>query len=380
MKLSVLKAIFASMEQGVVFIDDKNRIAYCNPVAEKIRNIRSEQVVGQSVLESHPPEIHPKVLEIIEDLRSGKIKGRHRMNVQMVEGKFYDNTYSAVWGGRNEYLGVIVVSQEVTKRKKTEDELNEALHKLQLANEEMKRLDEMKDDFLSNVSHELKTPMISVMGYVGMLLKGKVGPLTEQQRKFLETSYRNLLKLGKNIDDLFNLAELGIKKKGLTFHPVDLCKVVEFSCFTVDPLAREYQIQLDIQLPPEPVRISGVEDKLNQLFDNLLTNAIKYNHQGGRIGVSLHHDTDFAVVQVADTGVGISHQSLKEVFTRHFQEKAKPLGNARGLGIGLSLAQEIVELHRGQIQIESELGKGSVFTVMLPVTESHPEGVFPQHS
>ena len=380
MKLSVLRTIFASMEQGLVFIDEKNRIAYCNQAAEEIRKIRSEEVVGQSILESHPPEIHPKVLKIVKDLRSGKVKGHHRMNIQMVEGKFYDNIYSPVWGSRDEYLGVIVVSQEVTKRKKTEDELKEALSKLQLANEELKRLDEMKDDFLSNVSHELKTPMISVMGYVGMLLKGKVGPLTEQQRRFLETSYRNLLKLGKNIDDLLELAEQGIRRKGFTFQPVDLCKVVEFSCFTVDPLAREYQIQMDLRLPSEPVRISGVEDKLNQLFDNLLTNAIKYNRQGGSIGVSLRQDSKFAVVQVADTGVGISHQSLEEVFTRHFQEKAKPLGNARGLGIGLSLVHEIIQLHRGEIQIESELGKGSVFTVLLPISEFPVQGAVVQKS
>jgi signal transduction histidine kinase len=109
-----------------------------------------------------------------------------------------------------------------------------------------------------------------------------------------------------------------------------------------------------------------VEDKLNQLFDNLLTNAIKYNRQGGKICVSLDQDSEFIFTHIADTGVGISHQSLKEVFTRHFQEKTKPLGNAKGLGIGLSLVQEIVKLHRGDIQIESELGKGSAFTVRFP--------------
>lgn len=90
------------------------------------------------------------------------------MNIQMVEGKFYDNTYSAVWSARNKYLGVIVVTQEVTERKKAEDELKETLKKLKLANEELRRLDQKKDDFLSNVSHELKTPMISVMGYRGL--------------------------------------------------------------------------------------------------------------------------------------------------------------------------------------------------------------------
>jgi two-component system phosphate regulon sensor histidine kinase PhoR len=366
MKLSILKAIFASMEQGVVYIDDQSRIAYCNPAAERIRNIQLDQVLGQSILECHPLKSHSKVIQIIEDLRSNKVKGHHRMNIQMVEGKFYDNTYSAVWGPKNRYLGVVVVTREVTQRKKAEDELKETLKKLQLANEELRRLDQMKDDFLSNISHELKTPMISVMGYIGMILKEKVGSLTEDQRKFLEISYKNLLKLGKNIDDLLDLAELGIQKEAWTFEQVDLSEVIQFSCSTVEPLAKDHQIQLEVQLPPDQVRVFGVEDKLNQLFDNLLTNAIKYNRQGGKIGVTLHQDSEFAFARITDTGVGISHQSLKEVFTRHFQEKAKPLGNIKGLGIGLSLVQEIVQLHRGDIQIESELGKGSTFTVRLP--------------
>ena len=366
MNPSVLKAIFASMEQGVAFIDDQNRITYCNPTMEKIRNVKLENILGQSILKCHPIKSHSKVLQIIKDLKSDQVKGRHRMNIQMLGGKFYDNTYSAVWGPKNKFLGVVVVSQEVTKRKQAEDELKEALRKLEIANEELRRIDQMKDDFLSNVSHELKTPMISVMGYIGMILKEKVGSLTEQQKKFLEISYKNLLKLGKNIDNLLDLAELGIQKESWIFEPIDLVKVIEFSCSTVEPLAKEHQIHLEANLPPEPVKISGVEDKLNQLFDNLLTNAIKYNRQGGKICVSLDHDSEFVFTRITDTGVGISHQSLKEVFTRHFQEKTKPLGNAKGLGIGLSLVQEIVKLHQGEIQIESELGKGTTFTVRLP--------------
>jgi signal transduction histidine kinase len=308
------------------------------------------------------------VLKIINDLRSEKVKGHHRMNIQTVEGRIYDNIYSAVWGPKNEYLGVVVVSQEVTERKRAEDELKEALKKLQLANEELKRLDKLKDDFLSNVSHELKTPMISVVGYLGMILKEKVGTLTEQQKKFLEMSYKNLLKLERQIDDLLDLAELGIQKNEWTFEPVNLAKVVEFSCATVQPLAQEHQIQLEVQLPRECIFVSGVEDKLNQLFDNLLTNAIKYNRRGGKIGVTLSQDPQFAFTRIEDTGIGISHQSLKEVFTRHFQEKKKPLGDVKGLGIGLSLVQEIVKLHRGEVDLESEVGKGTTFIVRLPRT------------
>ena len=92
MNLAILKAIFASMEQGVVFIDDRNRIAYCNPAAEKIRKIKMKRVLGRSILDLHPKKAHPKVLHIIEALRSRQAEGHHRMNIQMVKGKFYDNT------------------------------------------------------------------------------------------------------------------------------------------------------------------------------------------------------------------------------------------------------------------------------------------------
>jgi len=366
LELSVLKAIFEAMEQGVVYIDDQNRITYCNPAAEKIRNVQLDLARGQSILDFHPSESHSRVIQIIEDLKSGKATGRHRMNIRMVSGKFYDNTYSAVWGPQNEYWGVIAVSQEVTERKKAEDALREALKKLKRANQELKYLDQTKTDFFSNISHELKPPMISVMGYIGMLLDGKVGGLTEQQKKFLETSYKNLLKLGKNIDNLFDLAELGIQKESWVFDSIDLSELIEFSCSTIEPLAREHQITLEMQLLPDPVIIRGAEDKLNQLFDNLLTNAIKYNRQGGKIYVDLHQDAKFAYARIMDTGIGISHQSLKEIFTRHSKNKPKPLGNFKALGIGLSLVQEIVKVHRGEIHLESEVSKGTTFTVKLP--------------
>jgi PAS domain S-box-containing protein len=363
---SLLKAIFDAMEQGIVFIDDQNRIAYCNPAAERIRNIRLEDVQDRPILEFHPEKSHSRVLNIIEDLRSRKAEGHHRMNVQMVDGKFYDNTYSAIWGPKSEYRGTIVVTQEVTERKKAEEGCQEALKELQRMNAELKTLDQLKDHFLSNVSHELKTPMISVMGYMGMILKGKVGTLNEKQKTFLETSYKNLLKLSKNIDDLLDLAEMGIKKKTFTVQAVNLSKVIEFSCSTIEPLAKEYQIHVDAQFPPEPVILLGVEDKLNQLFDNLLTNAIKYNREKGRIHVTLYQDPEAAYVRIADTGIGISHNALKDVFKRHFREETKPLGNIKGLGIGLSLVQEIVKLHNGEIDLESEAERGTTFTVMLP--------------
>jgi len=110
----------------------------------------------------------------------------------------------------------------------------------------------------------------------------------------------------------------------------------------------------------------GVEDKLNQLFDNLLTNAIKYNREGGRIHVALYQDSEVAYIRIADTGIGIPRHAVKDVFKRHFREETKTLGNMKGLGIGLSLVQEIVKLHGGEIDLKSEPEKGTTFVVILP--------------
>jgi PAS domain S-box-containing protein len=322
------------MEQGVVFVDSQNRSAYCNPAAEKIQNIRQDQILDQSILGLHPNKSHPKILKVIDDLRSGHAKGHHLMNVRMVDGKFYDNTFSAVWGPENDYLGVIVVSQEVTKRKEAEDDLKEALRKLQAANEDLKRLNRMKDDFLSNVSHELKTPMISVMGYIGMILKERVVPLTDEQRKFLEICYKNLLRLGKNIDDLLELAELGIRKKALIFEPIDLCKVIEFSCSTVEPFAKEHQIEMEVEVPQDIVTVSSIEDKLREL--SIISDQVpsSTNQQGGKIGVSLFEDSDLTFTRITDTGIGITPivegRSSLAIFKRN------ALREYEGLRIGLS--------------------------------------------
>ncbi len=198
--------------------------------------------------------------------------------------------------------------------------------------------------------------------------------MTEQQRRFLDISYKNLLKLEKNINNLIDLAEFGIIKETWVFEAVDLRSVIESFLFDDrTPWPENTTSAWKLTFPSEPVVISGVPDKLNQLFDNLLTNAIKYNRREGDITVDLSQTSDRAFVHISDTGIGISHQSLKEVFTRHFQEKTKPLGNIKGLGIGLSLVQEIVKLHKGEIQLQSEIGKGTTFSVMLPLAAQKPQ-------
>jgi len=179
-----------------------------------------------------------------------------------------------------------------------------------------------------------------------LILKEKVGVLTDQQRKFLEISYKNLLKLEKNIDNLLDLAEMGIQKASWTFEPVDLAKVIEFSCTTVEPLPRN--IKSDWKLTPSRTRKDRrVEDKLNQLFDNLFTNAIKYNRQEGRICVSVEEDAEFVFTRIADTGL---ESPINPAGSLHatFSRKNKNPWKCKGLGIGLSLVQEIVNLHQGR--------------------------------
>ncbi len=363
MKLSVLKGIFAAMVQGVVFIDEQNKIFYCNPAAEKIRNIQLDKVVGQSILECHPSESHPKVLQIIEDLRSGRVKGHHRMNIQMVEGKFYDNTYSAVWGPENEYLGVVVVSQEVTERKKTEDELKDALEKLRLANEELKHLDELKDVFLSNVSHELKTPICAMRGEAEVLLTKE--RKTEEYQEGLAHFIEQFDHLNQMINDLILLSKFDAAQVELKMVSLRLDLLVKDLCNLFQVLAEQKKITLEIDAAQE-VTVSGDKIRLQQLFTNLIDNAIKYTPEG-TIRIILERNREAVLVKVSDTGIGISQAEQKNIFKRFYRVDKSRSRETGGVGLGLSIVEWIAHAHHGKIEVASELNQGSTFTVYLPL-------------
>ncbi len=246
-------------------------------------------------------------------------------------------------------------------------EAKRAQEKLREAHEELKTLDEMKTNLLSNVSHELRTPLVAVLGYTDMIYNGKAGPVTDKQKEYLGISLRNIEKLVTLIENLLDFSRLHRGSETLVFDTFDLRDCVSASLEIMRPVAESREITLTLQSPEEPVLVRGDKSKLGQVFTNLLSNAVKFNHHGGQVHVAIEMGSDTVDVRVTDTGIGIPPEAQEKVFTRFYQYDSSSTRKYGGAGIGLSIAQDIARLHGTKINLTSEVGKGSTFSLRLPL-------------
>jgi len=249
------------------------------------------------------------------------------------------------------------------------EEVSRAREKLAEVNDELKTLDEMKTNLLSNVSHELRTPLVSVMGYTDMILAGKAGPINKTQQEFLEISLRNVEKLVTLIENLLDFSRLHRGDERLIFDTFDLVDCARASIQVVKPLADSQGLTLGIVAPSTPVLVEGDKGKMGQVFNNLLSNALKFNSPGGRVDVRLNVGPREVEVTVSDTGIGIPKEALDKIFTRFYQYDASSTRKYGGTGIGLAIVHDIVRLHGSTITVQSEVGKGSVFRFVLALAE-----------
>lgn len=253
------------------------------------------------------------------------------------------------------------------------EEVTRAREKLYEANEELKTLDETKTNLLSNVSHELRTPLVSVMGYTDMILHEKAGALTDTQREYLSISLRNVEKLVTLIENLLDFSRLHRGMEELMFDMIDLADCVRTSMEIIKPVADGRGIRIELIAPDTLVYVDGDKGKLGQVFNNLLANAVKFNHNGGAVTVTLEAGLESAEVRVADTGIGIPADALDKVFTRFYQVDGSSTRKYGGTGIGLAIVQDIVRLHGSRITVTSQLGEGSTFRFTLPLANLHKD-------
>ncbi len=269
-------------------------------------------------------------------------------------------------GGQPWVLGVIL--RDTSRRNALLDELLRKSAALENALQEIKNVEDLKDQFLTTLSHELKTPMVSLKGFLQLIRQERGRP--EEMGAYLDICWRNLLKLEKQINNLLDLARLSQAKDQFEMGPVDLAGLMRTAAEDLRVLASERRVGLNISgVCEQPAIVWGNREKLMQLVDNLLLNAVKYNVEDGSVRVGLEQRGHSVVLEVADSGVGIAREHMAKIFNRFYQANLTGTGRLEGLGIGLSLVQEIVLLHKGDIRVASEPGQGTTFTVIL---ESHP--------
>jgi signal transduction histidine kinase len=260
-------------------------------------------------------------------------------------------------------------SRELSRRKEELEHLNQDLQhfnrELERANKELRTLDEMKSNLLSNISHELRTPLVAIKGYSDLIFREKLGPLTQKQRQGLEVSLKSqdrLLDLINNLLDFSRIEGGRLKLQLETFNLADLLAEV---LSTVEPRAQERAIRLTVGEVGD-FQCTGDRSKLAQVLTNLLTNAVKFNRDGGEVKLLVEELDAEVLFTVSDTGIGVPSEYIGRIFERFFQVESGAARRYGGTGIGLSIVKSLVELHGGSIQVESVYGEGSTFRVRLP--------------
>ncbi len=261
----------------------------------------------------------------------------------------------------------------VVRERRLINDLTKKSIELERANEELKRLSNLKSIFVSSVSHELRTPLTVIKEFISLLLEGHGGSLTEDQQEYLSIAHKNIIRLTNLIDTLLDFSRIesgkGIKLK---FEPVRLIGVVEDACMTLSQQLEEKRITLESRIDPETPLVLVDRNRLVEVFINLIGNGIKFTPQGGNITIDTRGLTDrrnYLRVVVSDTGVGISPEDLPRIFDRFFQGKKTQAGITTGTGLGLAITKEIIEGHQGSIHAESRPGVGSSFIFTIPLLE-----------
>ena len=352
------RALASVAFEGVV-IHDAGVILEVNRAAAEMSGYGAAELVGMNVLKLAAPEDRALVRERMRVEGPAPYEARARRK----DGSVFP---IEVLGRTVPYQGRTVrvaALRDVSLRKVAESALSEKRRELERANRALEEANRRKTDVLTFVSHELRTPLGAVLGFAELLQHERVGPLNDKQRGYV----RDIRESGEHLlsltNDLLDLSKLELGKLTLAKKVTDASLVAAGALTLLREGAAERGLLLHAALPEEAPLLLADPLKLKQVLLNLLANALTHTPPGGRVTLSLEADADAVTFAVADTGVGIAEEDLGELF-----EPFAQLGSPRfgGAGLGLALSRKLVELHEGEVRVESTPGKGSTFSFTLP--------------
>jgi two-component system, OmpR family, phosphate regulon sensor histidine kinase PhoR len=235
----------------------------------------------------------------------------------------------------------------------------------------IRRVEEMRADFVANVSHELRTPLAVITGFIDTLQ----GPAREDaaaRERFLGIMQAQAWRMARLIDDLLSLSRIELRAHQRPDTPVDLVPIVRQVVDGLQTLARDREVAIDVTAPAEPLIVLGDRDELIRLFENLIENGMKYGASGKRVDIALAPDGKEARVSVRDHGPGIAAEHLPRLTERFYRVDVGESRAQGGTGLGLALVKHILNRHHGRLTIDSREGEGATFTVRLPRSPGHP--------
>ena len=351
---ALLAAIVDSSDDAIVSKTLEGRIQSWNAGAERLFGYSAEEAIGQSIRLIIPPERASEEDAILARIRAGSrighfeteriAKGGRRVDVSL--------TISPIHDERGRVVGASKVARDITLEKRAREAQREA--------------DRTKDEFLAILAHELRNRLAPIRNAVEVL--ERVGSLAPAAQTAVTMIERQTLQMIRLVNDLLDVSRISRNELALRRKRVKLQDVLRDAFEVSRPLIDEREHVLTVSEPPRAIYLEVDRVRLAQAITNLLNNAARYTERGGRIWLDAQRDGDYAVISVRDNGAGIAPEVLPRLFEMFVHADASHEGAARGLGVGLTLARRIVELHAGTIQARSDgRGKGSEFTVRIPL-------------
>lgn len=363
---------------AIFMLDANGMVATWNVGAQRIKGYAADEIIGRHFSIFYPPEAKESRWP------------DHELQVAAQKGSFVDNGWrvrkdgTALWANvtitalrddAGHLVGYAKLTRDLTESKRVEAvELASQEHEALLEAERSARMaaqraTHVKDEFLATLSHELRTPLSAILGWTQLLLRERTGNEQIDQRRAIQVIDRNARAQVRLIDDLLDLSRIMTGKVRLDLHQVSLLGIVEAAVDSAKPAADAKEIRLMAILDSVPASINADGTRLQQVVWNLLTNAIKFTPKGGRIQVLLQRVNSHIELSVSDTGVGIPADFLPHVFDRFSQRDSSTTRAFGGLGLGLAICKQLVELHGGSIRVASQgEGMGSTFFVDLPLS------------
>lgn len=349
------QAILQSIADGVVVTDAHGRIILVNSAAEHILGTRWRSMLGQDVrnvfaiLERGERE---EMLKAMEALAANPTAYRDSPTIIQSKLAMEQTTVSAhmapVFTSGEQFVGIVSIFRDITREVQA---------------------DIAKTEFVSTVSHELRTPLTSIKGYTDLLMVGAVGPLMEDQARFVGIIHNNANRLTALINDLLDISRIESGRVKLAFQPMQIRDVVQDVVESQRAQFEAKGLVLEVQLPEDLPLVQGDPERLAQVMDNLVSNACRYTPKG-KVTITVSQMQGALRMDVSDTGIGIAAADQSKIWDRFFRADHPLVEEVGGTGLGLSIVKMFVEMHGGRIWMDSELGKGSTFTFILPTMEA----------
>ncbi len=332
-----------SMGEGVVMINKQGELAILNSMAKQALGFSSDEEVT--------------IDNLVKYITNKKNDNFFRKGVECKEyvpieievsnpcPHFLSAIQTLVKDENGEELGIVTILRDISKDKE---------------------INQLKSDFISMVSHDLRSPLATIKNVIEILLAGQAGEVTDAQEHLLKLADKKINTLNYLVADLLDLSKIESGQMRMEFALMDVVEAVQDVLTTLDKTVQEKNIQINANLLPRTPKVYGDYQRIVQIFMNIIGNAVKFTDNNGLITIQLSEEDGYAKISVKDTGPGIASEDVNKIFDKFFQSEKTIESSSKGIGLGLAIAKKLIEAHKGKIEVESKFGEGSTFHIFFP--------------